>query len=280
VDPNALVKVASAANEAEAEFVRGVLLAAGVPSVVRRSADADVPDYLAAGARDVLVPSYLAETARQLLPHTDCEPATPRSEVFDSPLRVAAGVALLCVGVALVIWLGIEFVWGAATPVAIVTGGSCGTGRELARNLAARGYAIVVVYLHDQREAEAVVDEILAAMGTAVSVRADLTDELDVERLFDEAGAAFDGVDVVVHADRRGTRVVYEQAARQLRQGGAIVSISTTDEITSGLASRLHARDITVNGLAPGLEPPGRDHDVGELVSLLDRWRPRPAVWQ
>ena len=67
--------------------------------------------------------------------------------------------------------------------VAIVTGGSCGPGREVARALARRGYAVVVVYLRDQAEAEAAVDEILAADGTAVAVRADVTDELDVHLL-------------------------------------------------------------------------------------------------
>ena len=161
--------------------------------------------------------------------------------------------------------------------MAVVTGGSLGTGRELARRLADRGYAVVVVYLSDQRGAEAVVDRILAVMGTALAVRADVTDDLDVERLFDETAAAYGGVDVVAHAIRRGTAVVYGHAARQLRRGGAIVSVSTTDEITPVLAYELRARDITINGLAPGLEPPGPDHDVGDLVALLDRWRRSPG---
>jgi|EndMetStandDraft_7_1072992.scaffolds.fasta_scaffold23258_2 3-oxoacyl-[acyl-carrier protein] reductase len=82
--------------------------------------------------------------------------------------------------------------------VAIVTGGATPIGRDVARTLAARGYAVVVVYLGDQAAAEATVDEILAAKGTAVAVRADVGDELDRTRLFDEAVAAFGGVDVVV----------------------------------------------------------------------------------
>src|SRR5215211_205755 len=48
-------------------------------------------------------------------------------------------------------------------PVAVVTGGSCGAGREIAAALASRSFAVVVVYLRDRREAEAAVDEILAA---------------------------------------------------------------------------------------------------------------------
>ena len=87
--------------------------------------------------------------------------------------------------------------------VAIVTGGSSGAGREVARGLASWGWAIVVVYLEHQRTAEATVAEILAAEGKVVAVRADLADELDVQRLFAESTAAFAGVDVVVHTTTR-----------------------------------------------------------------------------
>ena len=159
--------------------------------------------------------------------------------------------------------------------VAIVTGGSRGAGREIARTLASRGYAVVVVYLRDHGAAESAVEEILAANGTALAVRADVTDELDVERLFDETKAAFGNVDVVVHATLRGSSVVYHQAARLLRRGGAIVNVFCSDPITPVLADELHVRGITINGLAPGLEPPGAHHDGEDLVALLDRWRCR-----
>jgi 3-oxoacyl-[acyl-carrier protein] reductase len=157
--------------------------------------------------------------------------------------------------------------------VAIVTGGSRGPGRSVARALAAQGYAVVVVYLRDQRAAEAAVEEILAADGTALAVRADVTDELDVERLFDETIAAFGVVDVVVHTAMHGVAVVNQYAARALHHGGAIVSLSSSDAIAPRVAAELRARDITVNGLTPGLEPPGAEYSVAELVALLERWR-------
>ena len=64
--------------------------------------------------------------------------------------------------------------------VAIVTGGSRGVGRATIRRLAARGYAVVVNYLHDQCAAESTVEAILADNGNAVAVRADIADDLDV----------------------------------------------------------------------------------------------------
>ncbi len=69
-----LVKVARAQNQAEAEFVQGLLLEEGVPSILRRSPGFDVPDFLAAGPRDVLVPAWAEPTARDVLLQTDPEP--------------------------------------------------------------------------------------------------------------------------------------------------------------------------------------------------------------
>ena len=101
-----------------------------------------------------------------------------------------------------------------ASGVAIVTGGARGIGRDAARTFAARGYAVVVVYHRDQREAETAVEEILAANGTALAVRADVADKLDVERLFDETVAAFGDVSVVVHT---GPDTITPELDRELR---------------------------------------------------------------
>jgi hypothetical protein len=62
-----LVKVARAANQPEAEFIEAMLLEEGIPSMLRRSGGADVPDFLAAGPRDVLVPESGAQAAREAL---------------------------------------------------------------------------------------------------------------------------------------------------------------------------------------------------------------------
>ena len=143
--------------------------------------------------------------------------------------------------------------------MAVVTGGSHGIGREVVRLLACRGYAIVVVYLDDQGSAEATVDEVFAAGGAAVAVRADITDDLDVERLFDETIAAFGSVDVLVHTTTRSASVLYAHAVRRLRRGSAIVSVSGAEETTPALARHLAERGIT------------GDLGVEDLVSVLDR---------
>jgi 3-oxoacyl-[acyl-carrier protein] reductase len=173
------------------------------------------------------------------------------------------------------------------TPVAIVTGGSRNMGRAVARTLAMGGYAVVIGYLNNQPAADAAIDEILAANGTAVAVRADVADERDVERLFGETIDAFGGVDVVVHAaarmNARGTVVVNQQASLHVRDGGAIVNFSSSDAVTSVLVRELRARDITVNAIALGLEHPATPADIANLVAFLvsedGHWINGQVIW-
>lgn len=61
------MRVAGARNQPEAEFIRGLLLEEGIPSLQRRARGFDVPDFLAAGPRDILVPASGARAAREAL---------------------------------------------------------------------------------------------------------------------------------------------------------------------------------------------------------------------
>jgi 3-oxoacyl-[acyl-carrier protein] reductase len=196
--------------------------------------------------------------------------------------------------------------------VAIVTGGSRGVGGATVRRLAARGYAVVVNYLHDQRAAELTVEAILAGNSDALAVRADVADDLDVQRLFAETIAAFDGVDVVVHAagrritaapvtevgldefdalmriNTRATFVVNREAARRLRNGGAIVNLSSsaedsslrthglyaatkaiTDALTRAFALELRERNITVNAVSLAADKPCAPNRVADVIAYL-----------
>jgi 3-oxoacyl-[acyl-carrier protein] reductase len=196
--------------------------------------------------------------------------------------------------------------------VAIVTGGSRGVGGATVRRLAAVGYAVVVNYLHDQRAAESTVEAILADNGDAVAVRADIADDLDVKRLFAETIAAFGGIDVVVHAagsritaapvteasldefdalvrlNTRATFVVNREAARHVRNGGAIVNLSSSAEgsslrthglyaaskastnvLTQAFAVELRERDITVNAVSPAVHGPCIPDRVTDVIAYL-----------
>jgi 3-oxoacyl-[acyl-carrier protein] reductase len=149
--------------------------------------------------------------------------------------------------------------------VAIVTGGSFPSGRQLARGLAGWHWAIVVVYLEHQRTVEATVAEILAADGAIVAVRADLADDLDVQRLFAESSAAFGDVDVVVHATTQSAAILLRHAAQHVRRGGVIVTVSAADTVAPDTTRQCRERGIGV-GRAP---PEG-------MLTFLDGWRRQP----
>jgi hypothetical protein len=89
------VRVASASNLAEAELIQGILLEEGIPSFQRRSRGFDVPDFLAAGPRDILVPEAGFEAAREALSQTPVgEQAALQSEGTGTtrPLMLLAGI--------------------------------------------------------------------------------------------------------------------------------------------------------------------------------------------
>jgi hypothetical protein len=100
-----LVRVAGGRNQAEAELIQNLLIEEGVPSVLRRTAGFDVPDFLAAGPRDVLVPMAGAEAAREVLLQADLAPARADASQGPNPI-VLLGLVLLGGGAAaLVAWL-------------------------------------------------------------------------------------------------------------------------------------------------------------------------------
>jgi len=62
-----LVKVARVGSQPEAEFIAGLLLEEGIPSMVRRAGGFDVAEFMAAGPREVMVPESGAQAAREAL---------------------------------------------------------------------------------------------------------------------------------------------------------------------------------------------------------------------
>ena len=79
---NEPVQVAYATNQAEAEMIQGILREEGIPSMVRRNRGFDVPDFLAAGPRDVVVPPSAAEKAREILESLAPETGDEEDERF------------------------------------------------------------------------------------------------------------------------------------------------------------------------------------------------------
>jgi 3-oxoacyl-[acyl-carrier protein] reductase len=138
-----------------------------------------------------------------------------------------------------------------AKKVAVVTGASRGIGAAIATRLAADGFAVVINYAGNAREADALAGRIEKAGGRALAAQADVSDAQAVRRLFDAAEAALGGVDVLVNnagimrlaplaesddalvdsqlsINLKGSLNTMREAARRLRPGGRIINLSSS----------------------------------------------------
>src|SRR5205807_3143810 len=83
--------------------------------------------------------------------------------------------------------------------IAIVTGGSRGIGRAIARALAARGAAICINYATRAAEAEAAAAEIAAMGGRVIAIQADVADADAVTRMVARTEAELGPVSILVN---------------------------------------------------------------------------------
>lgn len=135
---------------------------------------------------------------------------------------------------------------------ALVTGAAVRVGRALALALAGEGMRLVIHYGSSAEEAEQLVGEIRAVGREATSISADLARVEEVERLAEEASAAFGGVDVLVN-----NASVFPEAGLQ----------ETTPELWDHtLAVNLRAPFLLTQRLGAAMQSRGR----GVVVNLAD----------
>lgn len=83
--------------------------------------------------------------------------------------------------------------------IALVTGASKGIGAGIAKALSAAGATVIVNYATSKIEAESVVVEIQSQGGEAISVQADMSNAIDVTRLFDTIKTHYGTLDILVN---------------------------------------------------------------------------------
>ena len=137
--------------------------------------------------------------------------------------------------------------------VAIVTGSSRGIGAAVAKRLAADGIIVVVNYVGNADEANAVVEAIRAKAGRAKAIKADISEPAQAATMFDQAITHYGGVDILVNnagimqpglvpladtddalfdrivaVNLKGTFNTLRIAAAKMRAGGRIVNFSSS----------------------------------------------------
>ncbi|WP_239031805.1 SDR family oxidoreductase [Paroceanicella profunda] len=133
---------------------------------------------------------------------------------------------------------------------ALVTGGSGGIGGSIAKRLASDGFQVAVQYCGASEAADKVVAEIAAAGGAAFSIRADVSQEVEVAEMFDTVMArgtcdvvvhsagmmelapisanALDGFDRTIATNLRGTYLAMCAAAEHMPKSGRFIALSTS----------------------------------------------------
>lgn len=82
---------------------------------------------------------------------------------------------------------------------ALITGASGGVGRAVAIDLARKGYNLGLMYRSNVTVAEALAEEVRAAGGAALLLKADLTDHDAVQGAVDATVAEFGAIDSLIH---------------------------------------------------------------------------------
>ena len=162
--------------------------------------------------------------------------------------------------------------------VALVTGASRGLGRAIAVRLARHGAAVCVNYRGRADEAQAVADEIRAAGGRAITVRADVGDPGQVAAMVDRTAADLGPVSVLVNNAGISVRATLEDfdPARfeQMRRTNVDGVIHVTRAVVPAMKERRYGRIINISSAAAnGTTLPGASFYAATkaAVSILTR---------
>lgn len=161
--------------------------------------------------------------------------------------------------------------------VALVTGSSKGIGTAIAKAISKAGASVVVNYSSDKDGADKVVSAIIAAGGTAVAIKGDVTKESDAKKLVEGAVGSFGGLDVLVNnsgvyefapieaiteesfhrqfnINVLGLLLVTKHAVPHLKSGASIINLSSVvSTLTPAMASIYSATKGAVDAITGSL---------------------------
>lgn len=147
-------------------------------------------------------------------------------------------------------------------PVAIITGASRGIGRATALALAATGVRVVVNYAQSSAAAASVVQEIQDAGGTAIAIKADVSQSEEVEQLIQQTQEKWGRIDILVNnagitRDTLLLRMKLEdwQAVIDLNLTGIFL---TTKAVSKLMLKQKSGRIINITSVAGLMGNPGQ----------------------
>ena len=128
--------------------------------------------------------------------------------------------------------------------VALVTGANSGIGRAVAIGLARAGADVVLNYVLQPDDANAVVREIEALGRRAIAIHADVSSEADVEAMFAKAIEVFGTLDIVVCNAGLQRDAAFDQMT--IEQWNTVIGVNLTGQF---LCARSAVREFRRRGL-------------------------------
>ncbi|MBL7737581.1 MAG: SDR family oxidoreductase [Chitinophagaceae bacterium] len=143
--------------------------------------------------------------------------------------------------------------------VAIVTGASSGIGAGCARELAKAGATVIVNYpvASTKEMAQKVVDEIAANGGTAITYKADVSKETEVQNMFADVIGQFGTVDILVN--NAGLQKDAPFTEMTLDQWNFVLGVNLTGQF-------LCAREAIKEFLRRGVN--GKSKSAGKIICM------------
>ncbi|BAY11298.1 SDR family oxidoreductase [Calothrix sp. NIES-2098] len=129
---------------------------------------------------------------------------------------------------------------------ALVTGASSGIGEAIARNLASCGAAVVINYHSEAEAAQKIVDDIRAANGEAVAIKADVSKEDQVKEMFNQTLQQFGTIDILVN--NAGLQQDSAFVDMSLEQWNKVIGVNLTGQF---LCAREAAKEFLRRGVQP-----------------------------
>lgn len=84
-------------------------------------------------------------------------------------------------------------------PIALITGSAKGLGKAISLHLAKNGYIVVLNYLNSSTDANETLNNLRKFSPESISICADVTDEKQVSKMFDQIFSEFGRIDVLIN---------------------------------------------------------------------------------
>ena len=160
-----------------------------------------------------------------------------------------------------------------STRVALVTGGGRGIGRAISLSLARAGVAVAVNFNRDEASAKQVVEEIVAAGGSASLFKASVTSPDELREMVGEVRATIGPVDVLVHnagviSRGRSVELSSLDEVEQLMRVHAFGPFALTQLVLPGMREQARGDIVFISSITAHLcLPNGAPYQMAKLAA-------------